>query len=330
MSRRLTIAIPTYNRAELLEKQLDWLTVAVRGHEQECEILVSDNASNDHTESVIRRYLEPLRDSGLFVRHHRQSENVGAIRNIAHCIESARGEYVWTISDDDEIAANAVGSVLATLRRYDDLTLLVLNFSTRHHRTGKRKFEKCFDNRTDEVADNGKALFERYLAQPNPSRWGGLALTTAVIYRSEVARAALASWPEGLRNLTVQLYVSGYCAQSGRTVVTCEPLLEMIGGRHFFEADREFFADFRYAQVPEAFVRLIGLGYSPAMLQQKILEVRSEVRWSLLLRLFISNPAHTGRILRRYFRSLLEARRLARGPRPLLRAGALVARRQPE
>ena len=43
MNKLLTLAIPTYNRAELLDKQLTWLAQAIIGIESDCEIFVSDN-----------------------------------------------------------------------------------------------------------------------------------------------------------------------------------------------------------------------------------------------------------------------------------------------
>ena len=245
----------------------------------------------------------------------RHPENVGAIRNIIYCISQANGEYVWTVSDDDEIDEDAVGRVLELIEAEPNLALLVLNFSTRHHRTGRRKFRRCFDNAADESVENGSALFERYLAARQPSRWGGLALTTALVYRTRDARAALATWPSAVDNLTMQLYVSGYCARSGRMVVTQRPLLEMVGGRHFFEKDVELYTRFRFAQVPEAFVKLIEIGYSARLLRRKILEVRHELRWRFLLKMFLRRPGLVLATGRRYLTSLMNAERLARRER---------------
>ncbi|MCC5625684.1 glycosyltransferase family 2 protein, partial [Nostoc sp. CHAB 5715] len=39
MNKLLTIAIPTFNRASLLDKQLAWLAQAIKGFEDDCEIL---------------------------------------------------------------------------------------------------------------------------------------------------------------------------------------------------------------------------------------------------------------------------------------------------
>jgi glycosyltransferase involved in cell wall biosynthesis len=99
----LTIAFPTYKRAALLDRQLAWLSRALTGHEAACEVFISDNASPDETPAVVGRWREALAARGATVRSHRNAENVGAIRNIARCITSARGRYVWTVGDDDVI-----------------------------------------------------------------------------------------------------------------------------------------------------------------------------------------------------------------------------------
>ena len=54
MQKLLTIAIPTYNRAALLDKQLAWLATAIKGWESECEIIISDNCSTDNTPGVVK------------------------------------------------------------------------------------------------------------------------------------------------------------------------------------------------------------------------------------------------------------------------------------
>jgi glycosyltransferase involved in cell wall biosynthesis len=102
----LTIAIPTYNRAAILERQLAWLAAAVRGHEADCELIVSDNASTDETPQVIDRWRAGL--PAVLIRTHRQAQNVGAIRNIAWCIASASGRYVWSVGDDDAVDVRGV------------------------------------------------------------------------------------------------------------------------------------------------------------------------------------------------------------------------------
>ena len=75
MGPALTVAFPTYNRAALLDRQLGWLSRALAGHEQECEILVSDNSSPDETPGVVERWRQALGErQGQPPRQERRSD----------------------------------------------------------------------------------------------------------------------------------------------------------------------------------------------------------------------------------------------------------------
>ncbi|MFM8003979.1 MAG: glycosyltransferase family 2 protein, partial [Dolichospermum sp.] len=87
MNKLLTIAIPTYNRAELLDKQLTWLSKAIKGFETECEILVSDNCSTDHTQSIISKWQNILKN--ITFKSNKNHENIGVMRNIFYCLSAA-------------------------------------------------------------------------------------------------------------------------------------------------------------------------------------------------------------------------------------------------
>lgn len=65
----LTIAIPTYNRAEKLEVLLEQLTADTAYDPTRVEIVVSDNASTDHTAQVVARFAD--------IRYHRNETNIG-------------------------------------------------------------------------------------------------------------------------------------------------------------------------------------------------------------------------------------------------------------
>ncbi len=95
MNKLLTIAIPTYNRASLLDKQLAWLSEAIKEFESECEILVSDNCSTDNSQEVINKWQETL--SNITLKVNRNSENIGVMKNIAYCLKAARTKYVCAI-----------------------------------------------------------------------------------------------------------------------------------------------------------------------------------------------------------------------------------------
>jgi glycosyltransferase involved in cell wall biosynthesis len=294
----LTIAIPTYNRATLLDKQLGWLARALDGVGDAVEVLLSDNHSDDDTPAVIERWRDRL--GAARVRVHRHPENVGAIRNIAGCIESAGTEFVWTVSDDDAIDDDAVPRVLELIESHPDLAVAILNFSSRDVRTGRLLFERCFEVGEDDALLDGRELFERYLADPNPSRWGGLALTTALVYRTSLARSALASWPEGLDNLTVQLYVTAFCAAKGDVVVTEDNYLECAAGTHFFLQDRRMRLGFRYAEVAETWVKLAEIGYPSELCERKARDQVGEFHLRFVASCFVRWPVYTVQVLARY------------------------------
>lgn len=316
MNPVLTIAIPTYNRAELLDQQLSRLAQSIKGYESECEIIISDNCSTDNTPEVIDDWQQHFDGAALKrIRHHK---NLGATRNIACCINSASGKYVWTISDDDPIHEDAVPYILRELRTHPNLSLIILNFSSRHWSSGRVLFDRCFDVEHESVCSNGRAVFERYLAHPNPARWGGLALTTALVYQADLARAAIRSWPGGLDNLTVQLYITAYCASQGSVKVSKDTYLECRAGTHFFRDDERMYLSFRYAEIPEAFLKLTEIGYSPHLCRTKVLSQSREFKWKFVARCFLRWPLDTAAVILRYVVAIVRAQALVLSL-PLLR-----------
>jgi glycosyltransferase involved in cell wall biosynthesis len=88
----ITIAIPTYNRAELVKGCVE---SALAQSYRNVEVMVSDNASPDNTLEV----LKTITDKRLRVLT--SPENVGPIENHAKCVREARGDYVVLVSDDN-------------------------------------------------------------------------------------------------------------------------------------------------------------------------------------------------------------------------------------
>jgi abequosyltransferase len=110
---RLTISIPTYNRSKYLGDTLRQLHSELAGCVGgEVELIVSDNASPDETESVVTRVIE----SGLELTYIRNKENIGSDANIAQCFNLAQGKYVLTLGDDDLFVDGALSKLLDELR----------------------------------------------------------------------------------------------------------------------------------------------------------------------------------------------------------------------
>ena len=92
----VSVIVPVRNRRALLRRLLDALAAQTFG---DFELIVSDNASSDGTEALVRSY----RDERIrYVKHER---NMGAVSNFNRCMAMSRGRYVTVVNDDDVMLA---------------------------------------------------------------------------------------------------------------------------------------------------------------------------------------------------------------------------------
>ena len=115
MSPRLTIAIPTVNRALLLGRAIE---SALAQSSKAIEIIVSDNGSTDDTPAVIERYAA----KGL--RTFRHPSTMSAAKHGQFLIEQARGEFFLGLSDDDYLEPEFAAEVLALFDRHPELAFV--------------------------------------------------------------------------------------------------------------------------------------------------------------------------------------------------------------
>jgi abequosyltransferase len=107
----LTIAIPTWNRAEYLALNLDQLMKEAGDNWSSVEVLVSDNASSDATSQIVADKIA----AGMPVRYIRNAENIGSDANIAQCFDLAAGSFVLIMGDDDLFVDGGLAYVLEHL-----------------------------------------------------------------------------------------------------------------------------------------------------------------------------------------------------------------------
>lgn len=136
MKPLLTIAVPTYNRIDALKECLDRILNQI--DENNIEVIVSDNASNDGTSE----YIKSLQEQGMEIQYYRNKDNIGADRNFLNCFQKANGKYIWLVGDDDFLLPGAVKAVIQSL--YSNPCFLHLNSCSLENRTrmqyGKPRF----------------------------------------------------------------------------------------------------------------------------------------------------------------------------------------------
>jgi glycosyltransferase involved in cell wall biosynthesis len=111
---KISICIPTYNRAEKLRETLLYLSSF---SDTGFEIIIGNNDSKDHTDEVVRHF-ELIFSSLIYVKH---SENLGFSRNIDSVLMRASREYIYVLSDDDIVYEDALKLAIGLLERDSDL-----------------------------------------------------------------------------------------------------------------------------------------------------------------------------------------------------------------
>lgn len=102
----VSFIVPCYKLAHLLPECINTILSQSYG---DFEVLIMDDCSPDNTTEVAQSFHDRR------VKHVRNNQNLGHLRNYNKGINLARGKYVWLISADDYLRASYV------LERYVDL-----------------------------------------------------------------------------------------------------------------------------------------------------------------------------------------------------------------
>lgn len=122
MSQRpwLTIAIPTYNRAKVLE---EGLTHVISQMTEGVEVLICDNCSSDGTEMLAKEKARQF----PFIRYIRNPCNIGADANVLRCLRDSRGKFVHLLADDDILLPEGIRAIRECVNKRPGLAFMHLN-----------------------------------------------------------------------------------------------------------------------------------------------------------------------------------------------------------
>ncbi len=118
---KLTIAIPTYNRAKRLEKALFDLSSEINSASNKAliAVYVSNNGSKDNTSEVIERFSKRFNENGIPFSSREAAINQGFDANVLACYAGSQSEYVWFLSDDDNIITGAIDAIIQDINQYN-------------------------------------------------------------------------------------------------------------------------------------------------------------------------------------------------------------------
>jgi glycosyltransferase involved in cell wall biosynthesis len=144
---RVSVGMPVYNREKFVAAAIEAHLSQTNG---DFELIITDNASTDHSEDICRSYAE--RDSR--VRYFRNERNLGATGNYRRSFELANGEYFRWSPSDDSISPNLHERAIEVLDR--DPSVMVAY--------GRTKLIDAYGNVTGDVDDR------MHLMQDEPSK----------------------------------------------------------------------------------------------------------------------------------------------------------------
>lgn len=117
----LTIAIPTYNRNELLLRTVQSLFA---NSTENFKILILDNHSDVPVQETLLSVTESLPAGRIEI--HRHEVNIGGLANMLRAFELCQTEWLWLITEKSTVKPCGITRVLKTIEEHTDC--LFINF----------------------------------------------------------------------------------------------------------------------------------------------------------------------------------------------------------
>ncbi len=145
-TKLLTIAIPTWNRQDILYQSLSLLLPQIAVFKEEIQFIISDNASPDNTVKIIEEFL--LIYPTLDVVFYKQTENTGYFGNFKKCRELATGKYFWLLSDNEAVLDGRLSIIIKALQNNSEIGLIYLKNipGNLHLESYELSFDELFNN----------------------------------------------------------------------------------------------------------------------------------------------------------------------------------------
>lgn len=117
----LTVAIPTYKRADHLEKLIKTFKAEKN---QNFILLICDDNSMDSTEEMVKKYMNEMPN----LVYYKNPENLGYSGNVCKLYELAQTKYVWFLCNDEDVLPGCIDIVLDAIHKYEP-SVAVFNYS---------------------------------------------------------------------------------------------------------------------------------------------------------------------------------------------------------
>ena len=129
-SYKLAVVISTYNRADFVSMNVEWILREIAKNKLPVICAVVDNASTDNTSQKLARFSG--HSNYLYVCN---PQNVGMLGNLRICASLSLAKHTWITGDDDFITPGALKRTLSVLSDKPSLPFVFHNFAVYHRET---------------------------------------------------------------------------------------------------------------------------------------------------------------------------------------------------
>jgi glycosyltransferase involved in cell wall biosynthesis len=154
----LSICIPIWNRWYCLGLVIEHIVNQPEFHSWKIELVISDNASDDNTENIVKSYQGKYTN----IRYFRNETNIWAMPNISKVISMGKGEYIWPLWSDDLILNWWFKATLAIIEKYNP-SLIIHSTSIENRSSFLMNYEKNYDTDHKALIFNWQREYLNYL-----------------------------------------------------------------------------------------------------------------------------------------------------------------------
>ena len=121
----ISIIIPVYNVAPFIERCLK--SVMSQTYSGCVECLIVDDCGSDDSMAIAERIVSDYKGSIQFqIIHHDCNRGLSAARNTG--IDAAKGDYVFFLDSDDELALDCIGKLARPIQNNPDIEIVMGNY----------------------------------------------------------------------------------------------------------------------------------------------------------------------------------------------------------
>jgi hypothetical protein len=186
----LTIAIPTVDRRNFLEKTLNEFLPQIIRNSSEVELVISNNASDDDT----HEYLDELIKEFDFIKYYKSKIRLSLFDSFSKAAELASGRFLVLWGDDDIPAPFFIETIIEIIKQKPDIGLIhynrLIGYNSGENMNGLKIFKSSYSE-TETLYQNLKDFTKYHLYEST-------FMSTVVFMKSD--------WDEGLKYNTFDHY----------------------------------------------------------------------------------------------------------------------------